>query len=81
MQTLPKTGGHIVYLVRTIDLNGLAGSTERDFAMLAPAQVRLQVGTHLGRNRVVDQVVEQCEKLSAGHFSTPTSLEPFFLRK
>jgi hypothetical protein len=38
----------------------------------------LQVGAHLGRDRIVDQVVEQGDKLSAGHFSTPNRLERFF---
>ena len=81
MQTFPKTGGHIVNLVRTVDLYRFAGSAKRDLAVFASSQVLLEVGAHFGGDRVVDQIIEQGEKLSAGHFSTPTSLEPFFLRK
>ena len=39
-------------------------------------QMILDLGARLGGNGVVDQVVENCQKLSAGHFSTP-----FFLRR
>jgi hypothetical protein len=81
MQTLAKTGGHIVNLVGPVDLYRFAGSAQGDLAVFASAQVLLQVGAHFGGDRVVDQIVEQGEKLSAGHFSTPTSLEPFFWRK
>ena len=35
------------------------------------------VGAHLGGDRIVDQIVEQGKKLSAGHFSTPNSVELF----
>jgi hypothetical protein len=38
--------------------------------------VLLQLGASLGRHRVINQVVEQSQKLSAGHFSPP-----LFLRK
>jgi hypothetical protein len=31
--------------------------------------VFLQLGTGLGRHIVVDQFVQQCQKLCAGHFS------------
>jgi hypothetical protein len=33
----------------------------------------LELGAGLGGNRVVDEVVEKSEKLSAGHFSFPDS--------
>ena len=81
MEAFAEAGGHLVDLVGAVDLDGLAGGAEGDFAVLAAAQVLLQVGTHLGGYRIVDQIVEQSQKLSAGHFSTPTSLEPFFERK
>lgn len=81
VEALAKTGGHFVDLLVLIDLNGLAGCAERDFAVLAAAQMFLQVSTHVGSYRVVDQIVKHCQKLCAGHFSTPISLDPFFLRK
>jgi hypothetical protein len=76
VEALAEAGGQIVNLVGAIDLNGLARGAERYFAVLAAAQMLLQVSAHLGSYRVVDQVVEQGEELSARHFS-PT----FFLRK
>jgi len=59
METLAKTGGHIVDLVGTINLYRFAGSAKRDLAVFASAQVLLQVGAHFGGDRVVDQIVEQ----------------------
>jgi hypothetical protein len=40
--------------------------------------VSLQFGAHLRGYRVVNQIVEDCEKLFTGHFPTPVSLSPFF---
>ena len=76
VEALAQVGRKIVDLVGAIDFDGFAGGAEGDLAVLAAAQVFLQVGAHFGGYRVVDQIVEQSEKLSAGHFSTP-----FFLRK
>ena len=76
MKALSEVGGQVVDFVGAIDFNGLPRGAERDLAVVAAAQVLLQFGAGLGGYRVVDQIVEQREKLSAGHF-----LAPFFLRK
>ncbi len=79
VEAFAEAGGHVVDLVGAIDLDGFAGGVEGDFAVLAAAQMLLEVGAHLSGNGVVDHVVEQGEKLSAGHFSTPISREVPFL--
>jgi hypothetical protein len=76
VEALAEVGGQVVDFVGTIDLDGFAGGAEGDLAVLATAQMFLQVSAHFGGYRIVDQIIEQSEKLSAGHFSTP-----FFLRK
>ena len=76
VEALSEARGQVVDFVGAVDFNGFAGGVEGDFAVLASAQVLLQVGAHLRGDGVVNQVVEQSEKLSAGHFSPP-----FFLRK
>jgi hypothetical protein len=35
--------------------------------------VGLQLSARLGGHRVVDQIIEKSEKLSAGHFTIPVS--------
>jgi hypothetical protein len=52
-----------------------------DLAVPQRPRWALQFGAHLGGHRVVDQVVEKGEKLFAGHFTLPVSLDPFFLWK
>jgi hypothetical protein len=76
MKPLAKPWRQIVNLVRPVDLDRLSRGVEGDLAVLATMQMLLQIGADFGSYRVVDQVVEQSQKLSAGHFSTP-----FFLRK
>src|SRR6266568_1128290 len=71
VQAFTEAGGHVVNLVGAIDLDGLAGGVEGDLAVIATLQVFLEVRSHLGGYRVVDQIVEQGEELSARHFSTP----------
>jgi hypothetical protein len=46
----------------------------------------LQLGAGLGGHRIVNQIIEQSEKFSAGHFSFLDShgldsADPFFIRK
>jgi len=81
VEALAKAGGQVIDLMGAVDLDGLAGGVENDFAVLAVAQMGLEFGARLGGYGVVDQVVEKGEKLFAGHFSLPVSLLPFFLRK
>jgi len=54
VQPLAQAGRHLVDLVGSINLDCLACGAQRDFAVFATAQVLLQIGTHLGRNRIVD---------------------------
>ena len=54
VQPLPQPHRHLVHLMRPINLDCLPRSAQRDFAVFATAQVLLQIGTHLGRNRIVD---------------------------
>ena len=70
VQPFAQTSRHIVNLMRAIDFDCLAGGAERHFAVLATAQMLLQVGAHFGSHRIVDQIIEQGEKFSAGHFSS-----------
>lgn len=58
VQALAEPCGQVVNFVRAVDFDRFAGGVERDFAVLAALQVVLQLGAHLGRHRVVDQVVE-----------------------
>jgi hypothetical protein len=76
VEALAEAGGEIVDLMRPVDLNGLAGGGESDFAVIAALEMGLQFAASLNGNLVVDQVVKQSEKFCAGHFSTP-----FFRRK
>jgi hypothetical protein len=76
VETVAEAGGEIVDLVGAVDLDGLSGGVEDDLAVAAALQVQFQVGAHLGSDGVVDDVVEQGEKLRAFHFSAP-----LFLRK
>src|ERR1039458_3545718 len=69
VEALAEAGGQVVDLVGTVDFDGLARGVEDDLAVAAAPQVLLQLGARLGGHRVVDQVVEKGEKLSAGHFS------------
>jgi hypothetical protein len=76
VQALAQTHRHLVDLVGPVDLDCLAGGVQRDFAMVATTQMILQIGAHLGSHRVVDQVIEHCQKLSARHFSLPLPWKP-----
>src|SRR5215469_9192797 len=81
VESVAETGGHFVDLVGAIDLNGFAGGVEGDLAMLAATKVVLQIGAHITGHGVVDQVIEQCQELSARHFSTRFPLGTFFRLK
>jgi hypothetical protein len=76
VEALTEAGGEIVDLMGAVDLDGLAGGRERDFAVVAVFEMGLQFAARLHGDFVVDQVVKQSEKFCAGHFSTP-----FFRRK
>jgi hypothetical protein len=76
VKALAETGGEFVNLVGTIDFNSFTGGVEGDFAVLTAFEVLLQLGSGVGVHRVVNQVVEEGEEFSAGHFFLPC-----FLRK
>src|SRR5580692_6859025 len=67
VKTLAEAGGEVVDLVRAVDLDGLAGGREGDFAVVAAVQMGLQLGAGLHAYFVVNQIVEQSEKFCAGH--------------
>jgi hypothetical protein len=67
MQAIAKVVGHLIDLVASIDLDCLLGRVKDNFAVAAFLQVQLDFSAGLGGNRVVDQIVEDCKKLSAGH--------------
>ena len=76
VQPLAYFRGKLVDLVALEDLDGLARGIQSDLAVLAAAQMLLQIGAHLRGHFVVNEVIELGQKLSASHFSPP-----FFLRK
>jgi len=66
----------VVDFVGAVDFDGLAGGIEDDSQ--CPQRPRwvcnsVRILGHL----VVDQVVEKCEKVFAGHFTIPVSMSPF----
>ena len=67
VEAVAKSRRHLVDLVGAIDLDGFAGSVQRDLAVLAALQMLLEIGAHLAGDAVVDQVVEHGQKLSARH--------------
>src|ERR1700689_112516 len=83
VQALAEAGGKLVDLMRAIDLDGLPRGAEGDFAVIAAMQMLLQFSAGLGSYRVVNQVIEKSEKLSAGPYSPLDShgldsADPFF---
>ena len=73
MKSVAKAFGHLVNLVRTINLDRLAGGIEDDLAVAAFLQMLLHSGAGFDSNRVVDQIVEEGKKLSAGQDATSTA--------
>ena len=71
VEALAEAGGQVVDLVGAIDFDGLAGGIEGDHAVIAAAEMLLQLRSHLRRDRAVNEVVQQGKELSAGHFSAP----------
>ncbi len=67
VQAVPKIVGHLVDFVATVDLDGLSRGVKDDLAVAALLQVRFNFSASLSGNRVVDQIVENGEKLGAGH--------------
>jgi hypothetical protein len=81
VEAFTEAWGQVIDFVRSIDLDGLARGVESHLAVFAAMQVLLQFNACLRTYRIIDQVVEEREEFSAGHFSTPIFLDPFFLRK
>jgi hypothetical protein len=71
VEALAEAGRQVVNFMRPIDFNGLAGGAEGDFAVAAPVQMLVQLGASLHSHFIVNEVVEEGEKLCAGHFSAP----------
>jgi len=67
VQPVTKIFGHFVDFVAAVNLNCFAGGVEDDFAVAALLQVQFDLSAGLGGNRVVNQVIENGKKLSAGH--------------
>jgi hypothetical protein len=86
VEVFSKPGGKLVDLVGPVDLDGLAGGVEDNFAVSAFVQMLLHFGAGFRGDGVVDQIVEKRDELSASHDSALASLGlasfvPFFLRK
>ena len=58
VQPLAEAHRHLVHLVGPVNLDRLARGAQCNFAVLAAAQMFLQIGAHLGGYRIVDQVIE-----------------------
>lgn len=76
MESFAQFVGKPELFMGAIELDSLERGVENHLAVFAASDVGLQFGTQLRAQFIVDQVVEQGQKLGAGHFSTP-----FFLRK
>lgn len=76
MQSIAQSLGQVVQRVRAVNLNCLARRVQRNFAVVAAVQMVLQLAARLQGDLVVNQIVKQCKKFRAGHFSPP-----FFLLK
>ena len=71
MQALAKIGGELVDLVFAVDGDGLAGGIEDNFAVVALADVRLDLSEELGVDLAVEVIGELGEKIGAGHGLVP----------
>jgi len=71
VQSVPKIVRQVIEFVRAVDFNRLARGVEDHFAMSALVQVLFQLGSRFSGDRVVDQVVEKGDELSAGHLVAP----------
>ena len=80
MEAFAEVGGQVVDLVGTVDLDGLAGGVEYDFAVVALVKMLLDLGARFSGNGVVNQVVEQGDKFGAGHAPTPNMRSPEIAR-
>jgi hypothetical protein len=78
VEALAKVVGKFKNLIRSVDLDGLAGGIEGHLAVRATSQVSAKLVARFSRYRVVDHVVEKGEKLFAGHFPLPVSLSALF---
>jgi hypothetical protein len=76
VKTLAYGVGQFVHLVALVELDGHFRRAQGNFTVLAPAEMFLHFHAGLGGNGIVDQFVEQCNKLGAVHFSPA-----FFFRK
>jgi hypothetical protein len=73
VQAVTKIFGHLINFVAAIDLDRFLSGVEDDFAVAAFLEVQLNFSAGLGGNRVVDQIVEDCKKLGAGHDAASTT--------
>jgi hypothetical protein len=77
MQTLTEICRKLVDLVFAIDSDGLAGGIEDDFAVMALADVSLDLGEEAWVNFAIEVVGKLGQEIGAGHGLGP----PFFCLK
>jgi hypothetical protein len=80
VEAFAEIGGKVVDLVGPVDLDGLAGSVEDDFAVAALVKMLFDLSARFSGNRVVDEFVKQGDKFGAGHASTPNIRSPEITR-
>src|SRR6185437_7603892 len=74
VEALAQVSGELIYLVGAVDFYRLARGVENHLAVPALVHMLLDLGAQFRGHAVVDQVVEEVQKLSAGHLSTPSPL-------
>jgi hypothetical protein len=75
VEAFAEVGGEFVNFVRAVNFYSFTGGVEDDFAVAALIHVLLDFGAQRRGNGVVNEVVEKRNKLGAGHFSAPSSLD------
>jgi len=70
VKSFAKVVGQLVNIVRPVNFDGLACRVEDHFAVFALVHMGLNFGANRGGDAFVNQIVEESNKLSAGHFSS-----------
>jgi hypothetical protein len=77
VEPLTQFGREFVYLMFSVNGNGLAGRIENNLAVVALAHVLLNLSEEIGVDLTVEVVGELAKEVGAGHGLAP----PFFCRK